>query len=125
MAPYFAPTLLVFSLLAASCSNPSATNTSHGTPTPSPASKLSLLSKNTSSGTLPAPKTRLSHQQRSTKAFLMANGAESFDQIVDRWLFEHDEKNRSFICFFDGGRFTMRTVKKQFNRPEDDPLGSR
>jgi len=112
----------VFALMSVGCNTPSAT---HDSAAPSSASKATPEAAAAPSDKLPPPKTKMSLQQKSTKAFPMAGG-KFFYEVADQWVFQPAENDNSLICVGDGEHcITLLKLKEQLNRPANDPLGIR
>lgn len=109
--------MFLVSLVAVGC-NAGNANTSQSGATPSPGTKASAGVPGRISDTLPGPKTKMSLQQKSTKAFPMANNSKFFYEVVDQWVFQPDDTDDSLICVGDGEHcITLQKLKEQLNRP--------
>jgi hypothetical protein len=124
MAAHTVVGLFLLSLAAVGCdANTAGTDQAHAVPSATPKPSLEATSK--AADALPPPKTKVSLQQKSTKAFPTANG-KPFYEIVDQWVFQPDDTDGSLICVGDGEHcITLQKLKEQLNRPPNDPLGIR
>jgi hypothetical protein len=93
---------------------------------PSPALNASPEATGKAPDALPAPKTKVSLQQKSIKAFSIANSSKTSYQVVDQWVFQPDDTDGSLICVGDGEHcITLQKLREQLNRPANDPMGIR
>lgn len=124
---YLVVALFLLSLMSVGCNPQTSTNASHSGSSALPVTEASpAATTRKASDTLPPPKTKVSLQQKSTKAFPMENGSKFFYEVVDQWVFQPDDTDSSLICVEDGEHcIALLKLKEQLNRPANDPLGLR
>ena len=125
--PHLVVTLVLLSFMSIGCNPQPSTNASQSGSSALRATKASPASITPKAlDTRPPPKTKMSLQQKSTKAIPTENGSKFFYQVVDQWVFQPDAADSSLICVEDGEHcITLLKLKEQLNRPANDPLGLR
>ena len=94
-----------------------------------------VVSKATELGSsdLPAPRVRVSFEQKYVRAFPLgkdnAGKPRAYHQVVDQWVFHpgaDEAKDATSICVGDRNHcIELWRLQEQLNRPANDPLGIR